>query len=62
MAPLVALAPAIAALAAPGGRVILSGLLNEQAEAVAGAYASAGLPEASREVIGDWTTLVMARG
>ena len=61
MAPLLALAPDVARLAAPGARVVLSGLLNEQAPEVAARYAAAGLPEISREVIGDWTTLVLER-
>ncbi|OOG23200.1 ribosomal protein L11 methyltransferase [Thioalkalivibrio denitrificans] len=36
--PLVALAPALSALVRPGGRLILSGLLEAQAETVTGAY------------------------
>ena len=55
--PLVALAPDIARIAAPGGRIVLSGILNEQADAVAEAYARSGINELGREVIGDWTTL-----
>ena len=39
--PLVALAPALTALMAPGGRLLLAGLLVDQAEAVAEAYAPA---------------------
>ena len=58
--PLIALAPDIARIAAPGGRIILSGLLNEQAEDVVEAYARSGISEASREVIGDWTTLILS--
>lgn len=37
--PLIELAPRIAALAAPGGAIVLSGILCEQAEAVIAAYA-----------------------
>ncbi len=57
--PLIALAPDMAAHAAPGGRVILSGLLNAQADEVIAAYAAAGLAPGRREVLGDWTTLTM---
>lgn len=59
--PLLALAPDLAAAVAPGGRVVLSGLLREQAEEVAGAYAREGLRELRREEIGDWATLVLAK-
>ena len=61
MAPLVALAPDVARLAAPGARVVLSGLLNEQADEVAAAYAGVGLAETRREVLGDWTTLTLTK-
>ena len=61
MGPLLALAPDVAGLAAPGGRVVLSGLLNEQADEVATAYAAHDLPEIRREVLGDWTTLTLTR-
>ena len=37
--PLVALAPVLTALMAPGGRLLLAGLLVDQAEAVVEAYA-----------------------
>ena len=58
---LVALAPDIATALAPEGTVILSGLLNEQAEEVRAIYVSAGLDPAEDERIGDWTTLVMRK-
>ena len=61
MGPLVALAPGIAEVTAQGGTAVLSGILNDQADAVAGAYAAAGFAEASRDTIGDWTTLVLTR-
>src|SRR5690606_9534091 len=38
MQPLIDLAPAVASVLAPGGRVVLSGLLDEQKTAVAAAY------------------------
>lgn len=59
--PLVTLAPQIGAATAAGGTVILSGLLNDQADEATMAYWSVGFDEAGREVIGDWTTLVLTR-
>ncbi|WP_299963321.1 50S ribosomal protein L11 methyltransferase [uncultured Roseobacter sp.] len=59
--PLMALAPDIAAHLAPGGCVILSGLLNEQADEVIGAYGQAGLALRHRDEIGDWSTLTLGR-
>ena len=58
--PLVALAPGIAALLAPGGTVVLSGLLHDQADEVAAAYVAAGLVLRGRSAHGDWTVLTMA--
>ena len=58
--PLIDLAPEIAGAAAPGGRVILSGILREQADEVADVYARLGINEASREEIGDWAILTLA--
>lgn len=58
--PLLDLAAAVAARTAPGGRVVLSGLLNEQAAEVAAAYAREGLGEVRAERIGEWTTLTLA--
>lgn len=59
--PLLALAPDLAGALAPGGRLVLSGLLREQAEAVVAAYARQGLAELRREGIGDWATLVLSK-
>jgi ribosomal protein L11 methyltransferase len=59
--PLVSLAPAICGAMAPHGRIILSGLLNEQAPDVATAYASHGWSEAGRLARGEWATLTIAR-
>lgn len=61
MAPLIALAPDMGAMCAPGGRAILSGLLATQAEDVLAAYFAAGFTLESREDIGDWSTLVLLR-
>ena len=59
--PLMALAPDMAAACAPGGDVILSGLLNEQADAVTAHYVENGFSLLHREAIGDWTTLNLRR-
>lgn len=61
MGPLIDLAPAMAAHAAPGATVILSGLLTTQAETVTAAYLANGFALAQREDIGDWATLVLRR-
>lgn len=61
MGPLVALAPDMAAHVAAGGHVILSGILNDQADAVQDAYSEAGFTPLSRGVIGEWTTLTLSR-
>ena len=59
--PLIDLAPAMAGAMQTGGRAILSGILNEQADEVSAVYARSGINEASRTMIGDWTTLVLAK-
>ena len=59
--PLIELAPAMAAHTAPGGLIILSGLLVVQADAVTDAYLSAGFSAKGREDIGEWSTLVLRR-
>lgn len=59
--PLIELAPDMAAHAAPGGHIILSGLLVVQAEAVTAAYQAAGFRPEAREDIGEWSTLVLIR-
>lgn len=60
-APLIALAPSIAGALAPGGRLVLAGLLDTQAEAVAAAYRRQGLMAGFRIDRGDWPTLVMRK-
>lgn len=58
--PLIALAPALAAALAPGGRLILAGLLTAQAHRVTTAYRREGLrPRFTTR--GDWPTLVLHR-
>jgi ribosomal protein L11 methyltransferase len=59
--PLVELAPSISAALAPGGRLILAGLLDHQAEKVAAAYRRQGLMAAGRIDRGDWPTLIMRK-
>ncbi|MFK7753487.1 MAG: 50S ribosomal protein L11 methyltransferase [Sedimentitalea sp.] len=56
--PLIALAPDMARHLAPGGFLILSGILNEQAEEVQKVYSQFGFNLYETEQIGDWTTLV----
>ena len=60
MGPLVAMAPGIANLASRD--VILSGILKEQADAVAEVYTAQGLREADRREIGEWATLRLSCG
>lgn len=57
--PLIDLAAAMAIHAAPGGRIVLSGLLATQADAVADAYLARGLILDSREILGEWAALVL---
>lgn len=59
--PLVALAPDMAARVAPGGHVILSGILDSQADEVEAVYARAGFNREERTAIGDWVTTVLRR-
>ena len=59
--PLIALAPAITDALAPGGRVILSGILNEQADEVIEVYSAAGNSLVERSEIGEWTTTVLRK-
>ena len=56
--PLIDLGPAFAAALAPRGTVVLAGLLNTQADAVAQAYETLGLALADRGT-GEWPVLVL---
>jgi ribosomal protein L11 methyltransferase len=56
--PLIQLAPAFTKALAPGGTVILAGLLDTQADAVAQAYAMHGLT-VRQAGTGEWPVLVM---
>jgi ribosomal protein L11 methyltransferase len=57
--PLIDIAPDMAAHAAPAGYVILSGILNEQADEVVAVYATQGFRLADRLELGEWTTLTL---
>jgi ribosomal protein L11 methyltransferase len=59
--PLIELAPSVAAGLAAGGRLILAGLLEGQAERVAEAYRRQGLMLTGRVERGEWPTLVMRK-
>ena len=56
---LVELAPDFAKSLAPGGTLVLAGLLDSQAEAVASAYAAQGLKLQNRGT-GEWPVLVLS--
>lgn len=59
--PLIALAPAMADSLAPGGAVVLSGILDEQVAEIVDTYVAAGFTVSAREEIREWATLVLAR-
>ncbi len=59
--PLIALAPDLSARLDKGGYAILSGILNEQANAVVEVYTQCGNSVVHRDVIGDWTTLTLQK-
>ena len=56
--PLIELAPAFAAALAPGGHILLAGLLDTQADAVAAAYERLGMTLHDRGT-GEWPVLVL---
>jgi len=56
--PLIELAPAFAKSVAPGASVVLAGLLDTQADAVASAYGALGMKLAERGS-GEWSVLVL---
>lgn len=57
--PLVAIAPDVAAALAPGGAVVLSGILDWQRDEVAGVYEAQGLRVVDEVPINEWRTLVL---
>ena len=58
--PLITLAPEIAARLEAGGRIILSGLLEEQSYKVEAAYDAEGLSLIDKAILDGWATLVYA--
>ena len=62
LAPLMRMAASLARLIAPGGRVVLSGLLPSHANAVLAIYRAQGLALERRIALNGWVTLVMKRG
>jgi len=60
--PLLMLAPDMAANVTPGGHVILSGILDTQADEVSAAYENRGFRPLHRQDIGEWTTLTLQMG
>ena len=59
--PLIALASDMAHAIRPGGHVILSGILNEQAGEILTHYEAHGFNLVNREEIVDWTTLMLVK-
>ena len=59
--PLRRLAPDMARHSEPGAKVILSGILNRQAQGVIAVYEGNGFALSDRLVIGEWTTLTLTR-
>lgn len=57
--PLMAIARPLAGALAPGGFVILSGILREQEREVRAAYRAAGLKAAGSVRLGEWPTLIL---
>lgn len=60
-APLIDLAPSMAANIQTGGRAILSGLLSRQTEEVIAAYEAAGFALVREDLNGDWATLLLQK-
>ena len=59
--PLIALSADIAGALTVTGRIVLSGILLDQAEEVAASYADNGLRLIERTEMGDWATLTLSR-
>jgi ribosomal protein L11 methyltransferase len=62
LGPLMRLAVAVKRLTAPGGRVVLSGLLPSHANAALAAYRAQGLVLEKRIPLDGWMTLILRRG
>ena len=59
--PLIRLAPRLVTLAASGGHIVLSGLLDTQAREVSATYLRLGLAFETRLSLEGWTTLILRR-
>ncbi len=59
--PLIALAPSIRTAVAPGGVLILSGILNDQAPSVRASYVAQGFRMNRHDQIAGWSTLTLER-
>ncbi len=59
--PLIGLAPQMAEATKTGGHVILSGILNEQADDVIAVYCDNGYSLQNRDEIVEWTTLTLSK-
>lgn len=59
--PLIDLAPQMAAMVAPDGRIILSGILVTQADEVVDVYVAQGFALDRRDDLGDWSALTLTR-
>ncbi|MCG8443927.1 MAG: 50S ribosomal protein L11 methyltransferase, partial [Caulobacterales bacterium] len=59
--PLIGLSGYLTRATAPGGRVVLSGVLAEQARSVEAAYRARGLARERRLIREGWATIVFAR-
>ena len=59
--PLCQMAGDVGRVLMPGGFIVLSGLLNRQAEDVIDAYRSIGTKLVNQLLIGDWSTLIMRK-
>jgi ribosomal protein L11 methyltransferase len=60
--PLMRLAPSLAAIAAPGARLVLSGLIPRDVAGVLAAYRAQGFHLVRRLELEGWATLLLARG
>lgn len=59
--PLMGLAPDIFQASAPKGKVILSGILNEQADQVVNTFNEAGFTASTSVTLGEWTSLLATK-
>lgn len=59
--PLIDLAPDMGASCKQGGYVILSGILNEQADEVSKSYENHSFKQVSQLIIGEWSTLTLQK-